>query len=139
MKQLLITRGQFFVLTASTVFVALLSEEQTAKYFDALEIAEETRAPDVYRVQVYQRVFSSDAIAALPAYPHAALYDYAEHYTGLHQDLVRGIAACILTGTPFSKDGENKNGGGSGDRLPKPPKSPRTGGCALVPPQAVKS
>lgn len=127
-QTLLIVPGQFIVLTASDVFVALLTAEQNASYWDAIAICDDTRAPEVYRLEVYRRVFGRDAIQALPASKLEALLAYAEHWDGLHKDLVRGIAACILTGTPFSRDGDGKDGG-TREPLPKSPKTPHGGGA----------
>ena len=128
-RTLLICPGQFLVLTAQDVFVALLSEIENSRYWDAIAMCDESRAPEVYRLQVYRRVFGSDAIAALPASKLEALLAYAEHYEGLHTELVRGIAACILTGTPFSRDGDNNGGGTKEPQTPKPTR-PRSGGKA---------
>ena len=135
MKTLLICDGLFLVLTVQEVHVHLLSAHEVSRYWEAIEMCDDTRAPEVYRAQVYRRVFGSETINALPAGCAQALIAYAEHYQGLHAEQVKGIAACILTGTPFGPDGDNGEGG---TREPQTPKRPRSGGGARAK-QAVQS
>lgn len=129
MKTLLISPGQFICLTASDVFVALLAPSELARYWDTLEKCDDTRAPEVYRAQLFKRVFGQDVLNALPAGHVDALHIYCEHYEGLHAEIVKGICACILTGTPFSRDGDKPDGGTRIPQAPKPTR-PRSGGRA---------
>jgi hypothetical protein len=83
-----------------------------SKMFHALDIAEDTNHPKENREYVFRQYFHDDVLAILPAGKMSALYDYAEHYEGIQQQAVRGLAACILTGTSFSREASSDDADG---------------------------
>ena len=125
MRSLLIVPGQFICLTELEAFVSLLNHSQNDLLWKALSLAEDAIRREESRQYVFRQVFGADVIGILPASTTEALYAYAEHYDGLHKEKVRGIAACILTGTPFGHDG------GSKVSPPNNPVKPQPGGTAV--------
>jgi len=46
----------------------------------------------------------------------------ASEYSGPHRETVRGLAACLATGTPYGGPDDGGPRGGAGDRLPDGPR-----------------
>jgi hypothetical protein len=125
MSTLLIARGQFFVLSAKTVSVHVLDVLGTSNFWDGMEIAEtRSRNVDQAREYVLRQTFGSDCIGFMPANSSEALLYYTEHYEGLHATLVKQLAACILTGTPFSLDARGHSDGSGGEKVTGKPVQP---------------
>lgn len=104
-KTLLICAGQFIVLTTKEVQVHLLNDSATARFWDGMEIADtRTFKPDQAREYVIRQTFGQDAVSFLPAHSFEAIFHYAEHYEGALAEQVKGICACILTGTPYGPE-----------------------------------
>jgi len=125
MSTLLITAGQFICLTDKDAFLAHLPQDAVSRFYDGLKIAEGTRQAEANVAYVTAQTFGRDVLRALPA-PHAeACQWYAEHYEGMHQELIRGLMACVLTGTPYGADEDRlndwKHGGGDRVTNPTPP------------------
>lgn len=140
LRPLLITPGQFFVLTADDVQVHVLSEDRTTQYWDRVLLSETRIRADVAKQETRRLMFGTENIIdVLPAGSIKALVWYTDHYEGLHAERVKGIAACILTGTPFGPDSANPIDGG-GQTVPRVsgPDSPGSpGGVALELSQAA--
>lgn len=126
LKTLYIANGQFICITEAIVFVALLNENQQRVYWDALALADDSLHPVDNRKYVMRRAFGDDVLRALPANSITALMDYAENYTGLQEEHVKGLAACILTGTPFGFN-DTPDGGSKEPQQPAPTKRPPSG------------
>src|SRR5438105_12502390 len=107
---LLIVSGQFFVFTVREVQVHVLDARCTALLYDGLSIAEtrSERNVDMHRAYVVRQTFGRDAIGFLPAGTTEALFYYCEHYEGPFSETIKGLSACILTGTPFGHDDANR-------------------------------
>jgi hypothetical protein len=126
-KPLLICNGQFFVFTTKEVQVHVLSDPQTALFWDGLSIADtrSERTTQMHREYVVRQHFGSEAIGFLPAGTAEALFHYVEHYEGPLTEEIKGLAACILSGTPYGPD--NAQGGRlSGGEKVTSPVAPQT-------------
>lgn len=132
-QTLLCTPGTFFVFTKRLVHVEVLSDTETARLWDKLTLAEGCVFMDVSvaREQVLRQIFGQDAEGFLPANREACQY-LSEHYEGPMKEMVQGLAACILTGTPFGPDDRNPGIDGNGEKVPVGPK-PVDSGPASAP------
>lgn len=86
------------------------------------------------RAQLYAETFAQGAEAAIPAWSEQAMLAIAEGYSGPYSAEVRGIAAAIALGVPFSKDGDDDsehNGGGSPAHLIPAGPTPYSGGGSI--------
>lgn len=112
-KMLLCTPGTFFVFTKNLVHIDVLSDTETTRLWEKLTLADACVFVDpfVAREQVLRQVFGQDAQSFLPANRAACVY-LSEHYEGPMKDMVQGLAACILTGTPFGPDENPRIDGG---------------------------
>jgi len=71
---------------------------------------------------VYAQAFGRGAQWAFLATPERLEW-LATEYTGPHRETVRGLAACLATGTPYGgPDPSDGPRGGAGDRLPDGPR-----------------
>ena len=109
--------GLFIVVGPTGPRVALLTESATQRLYSSLELADK---PD-NRSYLLRQIFHTEVDAFLPAHRLDALLDYAENYAGPHHTQVQGLAACILTGTPFSTDTNDLGGGSKIPTYPTPP------------------
>ena len=102
--------------------------------FDARLALASRRGSDAARLEAYRITFGPGVRWAFPAGP-AMLNWLALSYDGPHRDAVRGLAACLATGTPFGPDSGPDSGPSWGDRVPVGPKpAPRSpAGRAPVP------
>lgn len=74
------------------------------------------------RLEAYRLSFGAGVRWAFCLTPASAA-GLAEAYSGPFRDAVRGLAACLATGTPYGPDDTGGPGnGGAGDRLPAGPK-----------------
>lgn len=87
------------------------------------------------RTQLYSETFAQGAEAAIPAWSEQAMLAIAEGYSGPYSAEIRGIAAAIALGVPFSKDGDGDHGsdGGTPALLIPEPKGPYSGGSGVIP------
>ena len=112
--------------------VHLLDAVAHASFDERRSVAEST--PNGMR-EVYRLTFGMpDADTAIPAWSVEALTMIAQGYVGQHQTAVRGLAAAIALGRPFSRDkgGKPDKGSDGGTRVKPetPPKGP-SGGDAV--------
>lgn len=121
----MIVASQFIVLSDTCAYLVLLADISKTRLYESLELAENKSNRDY----VIRQYFGRDAISFLPASSIKALYDYAEHYDGLHSETVKGIAACLLTNTPIPNGENNGKDGGSKVPIVKPPKTPKGSGA----------
>lgn len=74
------------------------------------------------RLEAYRLTFGPGTRWAFEAGPESLAW-LATDYTGPFRGAVRGLAACLATGTPFGPDDTGPAGnGGAGDRLPPGPR-----------------
>ena len=125
MSTLLIVASQFIVLTDTCAHLRLLSDISKTRLYESLELTDNQNN----RAYVIRQYFGHDAVGFLPATSIKALMHYAESYEGLHAEIVKGIAACILTGTPIPNGENSGKDGGSKVPLVKPPKTPKGSGA----------
>lgn len=130
-QMLLCTLGTFFVFTKRHVFVELLSDTETTRFWEGITIAEACvfMDKDVARQQVLRQTFGSDVEDFLPATSRECLMYYVEHYEGRSAEDVKGLCAMILTGTPYgpeSHKGFDIHGDGEKITAPVGP-TPNTG------------
>lgn len=125
---LLCTPGTFFVFTKNLVHVDVLSDTETTRFWDKITMADRCvfMDTDVAREQVLRQVFGHDVVSFLPANREACKY-LSEHYEGPMKDMVQGLAACILMGTPFGPDDSNPGISGGGIKVPVAPVPKGTG------------
>jgi hypothetical protein len=128
MSTLLITAGQFICLTVKDAFISHLPQDAVSRYWDGMRIAEGTRQAEANVAYVNAQTFGRDVLRAFPAPSAEACQWYAEHYEGMHQEMVRGLMACVLTGTAYGVDEDKLNqwrgDGGTPDRVHIKPKLP---------------
>lgn len=130
--------GSFLVFgPTSAPAVHLLSADEHKAYQQRYSIATKHSTARVWR-EVYRITFNQpEATVALPAYSLDCMLDTAQNYQGPFQVEVRGIAAAIALGKPFSKDsttGEDLPKGPADDGGPKVPRKPAPKG---KPPSAL--
>lgn len=118
-KMLLIVSTQFFVFTAKRVRLTMLSMGQTSRLYDGLTLADNCRIVDpvVQREYVIRQTFGSDATGFLPANSVDCLMFLAESYKGPFEEEVKGICACILTGTPYGPEDANPGIDGGSEKI----------------------
>lgn len=136
-QPLLIVSGQFFVFTIKKVQVHVLDAMATALLYDGLSIAD-TRSfnQEFHRDYVVRQTFGREAIGFLPAGTAEALWYYAEHYEGMLAEQVKGLAACILSGTPYGPESHMGGGIVGGEKVTPPvrPNAPKdSGGAGAAP------
>jgi hypothetical protein len=110
--------------------VHMLSALGQANYSEADRIARSTSDPDRYLMDVYRATFGSrDVRSVVPAWSRDAMQLIATQYEGAHQLVVRGIAAAIALGRPWTRDVPPKTDTDGGTRVPvdNPPKGPKPG------------
>lgn len=125
----MLPKGSFLVFGPEAApTVHLLSEQETQLYYDRDSLVDSAKGRrEVMRVTFNQPM----ATTALPAWSNAAMLD-ATHYEGPFQTEVRGIAAAIALGKPFSKDQPNgRDDGSGGSKVPRKPKPTGKGPSAL--------
>lgn len=80
------------------------------------------RASEPARLEAYRIAFGPGVRWAFEAGPQSLAW-LATEYAGPFRDAVRGLAACLATGTPYGPDPDaGPNPGGAGDRLPSGPR-----------------
>ena len=128
---MMLSPGQFIVLSADTIWVALIEAHRVALYYDGLAIAETRNSHcDEYVASIVREFFGKDAITALPAPSFESLAFYMEHYEGRLQDGVRQIAAVIISGTMFAPP--DQGGGDKVQQTPSPQRPPSPMGATFI-------
>lgn len=115
--------------------VHMLSALGQSNYAEADRIARNTSDPDRYLMDVYRATFGSrDVRSVVPAWSRDAMQLIATQYEGAHQLAVRGIAAAIALGRPWTRDVPKTDTDGGGARVPvdNPPKGPKPGDAVPV-------
>lgn len=89
---------------------------------DARLLLAARRNSEPARLEAYRLTFGAGARWIFAPEP-VTLEWLAVEYAGPFRDAVRGLAACLATGTPYGPDDTGPAGdGGAGDRLPPGPK-----------------
>lgn len=84
------------------------------------------RDSEAARLEAYRLTFGLGVRWVFPAGPETLDW-LALSYDGPHRDAVRGLAACLATGTPFGPDSGADSGPSGGERVPADPKpAPRS-------------
>jgi hypothetical protein len=107
--------------------VHLLTESARGLMDDRLRIADSERK----RHAAYAATFGTGAQFALPAWSDDCMAAVAQHYTGPHQEQLRGLCAAIALGKPYgpNEPGDERPSDG-GTKVPRRPTKPRpTGGA----------
>ncbi len=116
--------------------VSLLTERERSHLSEGDRIAAGTSDPVTYTRISRRQVLGHDATEYLiPAWSDQALSVIVDRYTGPFEVEVKGLAACILTGQTYSRDGEsgsNSEGGTPAKLVPVKPVQP-SGGDAVNP------
>lgn len=105
--------------------VHVVTKEGQETYWSRMKIADgsERAMREVMRITFN----APDATYALPAWSQGCMETIAQEYEGPHKIAVRGIAAAIALGKPFSKDvnPDTDTGPKGGDKVPRNPKGPK--------------
>lgn len=124
--------------------VVLLEQTRLDRLNRQISIAAK-HGKDSLRHDAYQAAFRLPAQWAVPCWVPGSMERLATEYTGEHQDRVRGLAACIATGTPYGgpEPGEAPKGGNGGQKAPTDPAKPKprkpSGGNAAKPQTAAEA
>ncbi|MGH9608032.1 MAG: hypothetical protein ACRD34_00025 [Bryobacteraceae bacterium] len=124
LNTLLIVPEQFLVLTVTHVEVHVLHETAVTGLWQALAIADTRTRPEPAREYVIKQFFGRNAVGFLPAGSVEALLWLSENYAGILAEEVKGICACILTGTPFGPPDDSASDGGGLTVAPPVPQQP---------------
>lgn len=116
--------------------VSLLNERERSHLSAGDRIAAGTSDPVTYTRISRRQVLGHDATEYLiPAWSDEALVIIVDRYTGPFESEVKGLAACLLTGQTYSRDGESgsdSEGGTPAKLEPVQPVRP-SGGNAVSP------
>ncbi len=112
----------------------LIDDMAYARLLDSERIAAK-HGKESLRHDAYRRAFGLDVQFAFPCWIDAAMTYLATQYKGEHERKVRGLAACVVTGTPYGgSEGSSKPEGGQPSLIdpvkPKPRKP--NGGVKLA-------
>lgn len=122
-------------------YAFLLSDAQVTYLEDGIRIARDrARDPQQALRDVYRQLFKVEGtIYAFPCWRLPMLEWITEHYEGPHKERTRGLAACIITGTPYGPDDTGKGPkGGTPVTKPEPPKTPSGPSGAYFNPDLLK-
>lgn len=126
----MLPHGSFLVFgPESAPAVHLLSEDEHKQFQARMSIAIKRSTASAYR-EVYAKTFQQQgAMYALPCSIYECMLSAATSYEGPYKTEVRGIAAAIALGKPFSKDSpqidpKDLDGGTKVPRKPKPQGKP---------------
>ena len=111
--------------------VSLLTERERDHLSEGDRIAANTDNPEFYTRQNRRGILRHDVTDYLiPAWSDPALAMVIDGYTGPFAEQVKGLAACLLTGTSYSldRDSGDSSDGGVGARIePVEPRLPPGG------------
>lgn len=111
--------------------VSLLTELERDHLSEGDRIAANTDNPELYTRQNRRGILRHDVTDYLiPAWSDPALAMVIDGYTGPFAEQVKGLAACLLTGTSYSldRDSGDSSDGGVGARIePDKPRLPPGG------------
>lgn len=116
--------GAFLVLPKGQVH--LLSDNQVSSLFNKLGIAAKRESEEA-RTYAMRTYFGENVDYAIPCWSDGAMEAVAQEYEGPDMERIRGLAACIATGTPYGGHEGDSDGGGYRVPLSPPkdgPKSP---------------
>lgn len=107
--------------------VSLLNERERSHLSEGDRIAAGTSDPVTYTRCSRRQVLGHDATEYLiPAWSDQALSVIVDRYTGPFESEVKGLAACLLTGRTYSRDGEGDKPPDGGVKAPLKPDKPRS-------------
>jgi hypothetical protein len=131
----MLPNGSFLVFgPTSAPQIHILTASEDKAYQQRYSIATKHSSARVWR-EVYRLVFNQpEATCALPCWSLDCMLDTAQNYQGPFQVEVRGIAAAIALGKPFSKDNTDQAPKSDDDSGPKVPRRPAPKG---KPPSAL--
>lgn len=116
--------------------VSLLTERERSHLMEGDRIAAGTDNPALYTRQNRRGILRHDATDYLiPAWSDQALSVIVDRYTGPFETEVKGLAACLLTGTSYSLDRDSGDSSDGGVKARIEPVAPRTppGGVKAIP------
>jgi hypothetical protein len=118
--------GSYLVLSETLPpCTVLISASAVRLLNDQVRIAEK-HGKDSLKLQAYRQAFGLDAAVAFPCWIDECMAAVVANYKGAHEKAVRGLAACIVTGTPYGGEdwkGSPKSGkGGDGGQKVKQPR-----------------
>lgn len=120
----MLPKGSFLVFgPTSQPAVHLLTEAEMGEYFERRRLVELRESARGLRECMRLTFGAPDAVYALPAWSQDAMLSVASAYEGPFQVELRGIAAAIVLGKPFTKEktaGDDLDGGTKVPRKPKP-------------------
>lgn len=130
----MLPRGSFLVFgpTAHPT-VHLLGVDELERYWARCKIVDKHGSASALQLNMKVTFGQPNAIYALPAWSPEAMSQTATQYDGPYKVEVRGIAAAIALGKPFTKDADAPSDDGSGgEKVPRPGKPKGKGPSALA-------
>lgn len=131
----MLPKGSFLVFgPTAQPSVHILTEEAMVQYFERRRLVELRESAKMLRDCMRVTFGQPDATYALPAWSHDAMMAVASDYTGPFQVELRGIAAAIVLGKPFTKDnppGKAVDDSAGGEKVPRKPAPKDKGPSAL--------
>lgn len=122
--------GTFLVVGENPPQVHMLTRDEITLFYERCRISAQAVNSEAAMAQTFKLTFGVVGKYALPGWVPECMEGVATKYDGPHQTAVRGIAACLATGLPYTRDSDNTGKGGppqGGERVPIRPDKPLGG------------